>query len=586
MKQVSDMAINRAKTWMDTPIYPKSVWTGREKKLLRLFFSNITQRIFFLYPMPQNMTASLLAVYSRIKNPRGLRGLFVDSFIPQILGLEMAAFTAEVKKAEDALARGDTARKPTIIGFLKEKGIKNLATFINYSAETAELYDAFFYNSIGDPEYLERIAGSDKFKVFLGNFLDRYGHNSIARPTSIAFCCEEISLLAAKALEWIRPGAGFIEFSTRFVDASKKGMYPFWELSDGFNGDTKEMLEGFFRAFKDLQEPFAEFLREEHGHRYVGTEKELEYGIAGEVLDVLGNLLPACTLTSVGMGVSGESLNGLIKHLYLEGLPETTVLAQSITQEAKKVGADQFIRHPEPTVWDTALMRAPRFTDLGIDASLPPREWTEEHLLTQFQGLKGFSHVKSFSELIDVLTSMERGYFDKLPYPFESITGTFYGVPTFRTWRDIQRHGFCSHNRTLLTTKLGFYTYPKPASYALSTLFGSLQRENTEWYEQHERKGLPELLRQYGLMIGFRVGCSVTENLRQSEFCGWQRGKPGAHEEARRFFLGIDVAIERINPWWRKISRADTTPLYVFARLLDETKGGIPLELEAKFVEE
>src|SRR3989338_478758 len=66
-------------------------WTPNEERVLRLVFTNSERRVFFMFSLPANVVATILAMYSRIKNKRGLRGVFVDSFLPQFLATRIPA---------------------------------------------------------------------------------------------------------------------------------------------------------------------------------------------------------------------------------------------------------------------------------------------------------------------------------------------------------------------------------------------------------------------------------------------------------------------------------------------------------------
>ncbi|PIT90536.1 MAG: hypothetical protein COU22_01640, partial [Candidatus Komeilibacteria bacterium CG10_big_fil_rev_8_21_14_0_10_41_13] len=53
-------------------------WTEAEKNLVDKVFTNADKRVFFIYnQLPANMIAVLMAIYSRMRNKRGLRGTFV-----------------------------------------------------------------------------------------------------------------------------------------------------------------------------------------------------------------------------------------------------------------------------------------------------------------------------------------------------------------------------------------------------------------------------------------------------------------------------------------------------------------------------
>lgn len=582
-----------------------------EEEALKPFFTNLHKRVCFMHSLPLTLGDVLMAMYSRIKNPKGIRGVFVDQFLPQLLANQLD----EVEKEFN----GDASK------FLREKNIKSLQHFSHYSlaaqnelrrficAFSPRYLHGLISGSIvpGRPmnevilgaesvlreleigeDYLRRLTSSKRVKNFLTTWLDTYGHNSIARMAGgIWICFEKISLLAAKSLEWNRPGSGFIELSTRYVDMSGADRYPIEnELAiygSSLAGTVASTQKESFAIYRELQGekwdgPFPKFLREKWG-QLVPDTRDLENGVIGETCDVLGNFLPASTLTSVGVAVSGEAFPALMRHLILDGTPENLVLADMILTEAPALGYDQFLRHIDPTEWqkrtweylDWELMSLPKHFPGQpiIHADLPVGSAAGDILYRGFECQREFEGAMDFQDVVEKLASIPRGAYDKLPRDFESVVGRFTGAVSFRSWRDIQRQGFSTHNRTLLTPQLGFYAYDKPAPEELSLARKRTTISDLNLWRMMRDCGAPKIMRQYPLAIGHLVDFSFGANLRQLEFCNWQRSKFSVNHEVRQVFLGMERALRRKYHWWEKLSRADTTPAYLFAR----TKEGIPL---------
>lgn len=563
----------------------RPVFTHLEKEILRPFFTNTDERVFFIHSLPEAVVDVLLSMYSRIKNPRGLRGVFVDSFLPLFLGSTL--------HENQYIYEGETER------FLKDKKITSLEAFVNHSEETKDALRKFSSAFQIDPDYITKFAQAPKVKKFLNLNLDKYGHNSIARVTKLSLCVENISLLAAKSIEWGRAGTGYIELSTRYVDMSGKDSYPIEEEIACYGIDPKEVHEVITHSF-DLYKtwqgekftgPFPQFLRGKYGHIF-HDKKDLEQGVIGETCDVLGNFLPCATLTSVGVAISGEALPELLKHLLLENTPENFVLTHLIAKEAKKLGGDQFIRHFEPSEWKRASWEyldshsfgfIPQLNALGrsqITSSLLIRnEEAKRILYWSFRRQPHFAHCWNFNYTLTKLLEIPRGEFDKLPNHFEKVTADFSGIMSFRSWRDLQRQQYCAHYRTYVTPDLGFYHYNKPAPEEFFDACKKLWQRNIALSRVMKEHGVPPELAQYPLAIGNLIGFSITGNLAQMEFCNWQRTKFSVNHEVRQIFTAMETLLREVYPWWgsasaiAKVSRADLTPAYIFAR----TKEGIPL---------
>lgn len=556
-----------ARTFVHQPLDVQ--WTGDEQRAIKPFFSDANSRVYFMHSLPANIGATLLAMFSRMNNPRGLRGVWVGSFLPQFLATQLE----EVERDFG----GEEAR------FLKVREITSLDGFLGHSSEARDSFEQFLRCMGVDGDYLARFAESKKARRFLDTWLDKYGHNSIARMGSLWLAFEGISLLAAKSIEWSRPGSGYIELSTRYVDMSAKGCYPIErELEAGWKVDPALITDSNARSFrlygelagKNFTGPFPAFLRDRFGDLYEGSLKDLDAGVVGETCDVLGNLLPASALTSVGVCVSGEAFPMLLKHLLLDATPENHALVELILKEAPKVGALQFARHYEPTSWDVAHWQYLSVSKQGF-AALAQQGTSHAVPLWhgQQQGLEDTLCELLYGEPCDMDEALAgtrfqapRGEHDKLPAEFEAVSLAFRGVMSFRGWRDLHRQGFCTHFRTLLTTHLDFYRYDKPAPPALNEAFTEVDDANRHLSRALTDKGVPLILRQYPLALGNQIGFHVSANLREWEFCNWQRSDFSVNHEVRQVFLSIERNLRELFPWWEQVSRADTTPAYVFAR--------------------
>lgn len=533
-------------------------FSPNEKSVIELFFSNIRDRVFFMHSLPANVGASLMSMFSRMKNPRGLRGIFVDSFLPQLLATQLREVETEFGGNEGE--------------FTKERKIINLDAFISHSTETKSMFEELLANMGTDLDYLAKFSESRKTGRFLNTWLDKFGHNSIARMASLWICFEGISLLAAKTIEWSRPGAGYIELSTRYVNMSGRDCYPVEkELEAGWGINPSDILKSREQCFNfyhqlagsDFDGPFPDFLRKNYGHLYQDAPKDLEAGITGETCDVLGNLLPASTLTSVGACISGESFPMLVKHLFLDDTPESLALASRVQLESSKTGANQFLHHFEPTEWDRA-----HWQYLGL------MQWVWYYSGGKIRMI-GTDLERLISEVILPVMNIRydswpieicRDAHDKLPAEFEFVTVPFSGAMSFRGWRDLHRQGFCTHFRTYLTTLIGYYRYDKPAPIGLPLAFAS--QSGIDWNLEKELnlRSVPNSIKQYPLTLGNKVGFMISANLREWEFCNWQRTKYSVNHEVRQVFLDIEKELRKAWPGWARLSRANMTPAYVFAR--------------------
>lgn len=582
------MLMQHAREYVNAPVLS---FTQNELKALLSFFTNTNRRVFFMYGLPENILAVLSAMYSRMKNTRGLRGVFVDAFLPAVLAARIPEIVELVQKpADDGGYDGNIAR------FLKEREITTLDQFIAHSPETAAAFDEYLDKIRLDPEYLKFLSDTALTRKFLSTWLDAYGHNSIARMGSVHLCLEGVSILAAKSIEWSRPGAGYVELSTRYVDLKGADVYPIADELALLGADPKAIrsdIDWLFEQYRELLGDKVDGIFPSYLTRYESVVARrganLSTVIAGEAFDVLGNLLPCCTLTSLAVTVTGEAFPGLLKHLLLDETPENAALVELIVEESAKIGCDQFARHYTPTPanirgWE--YLSAPAFQMLARNPSVslelmsPDTGHLEESALLQaFRMKEGQHNFRRMSDVADYLFAEGRAPHDKLPSEFELVTTGMKGVLSFRSWRDAQRMGFSTHNRTRVTPYLGFYQYDKPAPPEVNRTFGAAHTRARRLYSQLDVGGaVPAAFAEFVMPMGCRVGATYFANLTQHDFCAFQRSKGSVNHEVRQWFLGAEGLLRERFPWWEQFStRAVMTPVFLFARGFKEGQE-IPLD--------
>ena len=82
MHTYKDTVLAHDRAFVSTPVY---LFTPLEKELLAPFFTNTEKKVYLMHTLPQSIGTALLSMFSRMKNPRGLRGIFADNFMPEML---------------------------------------------------------------------------------------------------------------------------------------------------------------------------------------------------------------------------------------------------------------------------------------------------------------------------------------------------------------------------------------------------------------------------------------------------------------------------------------------------------------------
>jgi thymidylate synthase ThyX len=254
--------------------YPAEEFTEEERRLLSPHFTNLDRPVFALVNLPETIKGALFARYSRY--PGTLRRLYLDEF------------------AADVPAGG----RP----FEGEEG--------------------------------ERAAGLYE-RVFMG-----YGDDSIAQVGGAHIACEWVSNILTKILQRGRLAA-YLEQSTRYIPYdqplpdSAGGGHRFYrddELGPKFAEAMEELFAIYSRSLAQVRTWAAE--RWPRGDE---PEAAWERSIKAKALDLLRGLLPAATLSHVGIFASGQAYEQLLLRMMASPLPEARSFATMILEELKKV---------------------------------------------------------------------------------------------------------------------------------------------------------------------------------------------------------------------------------------------------------
>jgi thymidylate synthase ThyX len=259
--------------------YPVDSFTEAERDRLAPYCTNLDRPVFALVNLPETLKGALFARYSRY--PGTLRRLLLDEF------------AADLPDTPGAVA-GPPAD----------------------SGRAAALYE----------------------RIFLG-----YGDDSVAQLGGAHVACEWVSNVLTKILQ--RPRlAAYLEQSTRYIayDApmpdqlGATGSYRYYR--------DPEMGPEYARAMDELFEIYATSLPRViawAASEFPRAEGEAEAAhtraIKAKALDLLRGLLPAASLSHMGVYASGQTYEQLVMHLLAHPLPEARNYGAMILEELQAV---------------------------------------------------------------------------------------------------------------------------------------------------------------------------------------------------------------------------------------------------------
>jgi thymidylate synthase ThyX len=259
--------------------YAEETFTEEETEVLRRYMTNVEGPVFALVNLPEVVKGALFARYSR--SSKSLRRLFLDEFVGEL----------DVS--------GDIGVDATV-------GLRR----------AEELYD----------------------RVFL-----EYGDDSVAQLGGVHLACEQASNVLTKILEWGRLLA-YLEQSTRYVPYDSRlstGHYRYHRdpevlesaLGARYVGDMDRMFDTYGSCLPVLQGWLARHFPQQPGD----SDFVYRQSIRAKALDALRGLLPAGSLSNVGIYGTGQSYELLLLRMRAHPLPEARRYAQLMLEELRKV---------------------------------------------------------------------------------------------------------------------------------------------------------------------------------------------------------------------------------------------------------
>jgi thymidylate synthase ThyX len=525
----------------DAPVrYPVESFSSEERALLAPHFTNLDRPVFALVNLPETVKGALFARYSRY--PGTVRRLYLEEF------------------AADAPPGG----RP----FDAEEGER-----------AARLYE----------------------RVFVG-----YGDDSIAQVGGAHVACEWVSNVLTKLLQRGRLAA-YLEQSTRYIPYDKPlpadagGGYRYYrdeELGPGFGAAMDELFSIYSRSLGRVEEWAAQ--RWPRGD--AEPEAAWRRSIRAKALDLLRGLLPAATLSHVGIYASGQAYEQLIMRLAASPLPEARAYGAMILRELQQVMPSFVARVGRPDrggEWISYLERRREATErqvarLGLDrrgggedapsVELLHVDGTEEDLLAACLFESASAPETEIRARLDLLDSGERAELlgalvgeraNRRHRPgrgFEALRYRFEVVSDYGAFRDLQRHRMLTCQWQRLGPDLGAEV---PGEVSEAGLGGEFERALEVSRAEHDRlaaAGLREAA-PYALCLAYRIRYVLDLNAREAMHLIELRSGREGHPAYRAIAQAMHERIAAVHPAVAAaMSHVDTSREPRLERILSEIR--------------
>lgn len=508
---------------------------------------------------------------------------------------------------------------------LSEFSIKEKKILSNHFSNTSdEVFAIITPKQVDRGALMSRYSRTDKSmrRIFLDEFLQNknrgeefynrvlleYGDDSVAELGEAQIAIEGLSNIAVKKIEDRRIGLSYLEKSSRYVAWNKKidGQYRFYRepilMKSKFADLYLDACNFSFDIYSKNIEPMTKYIREKYQiEKYNfkdsdGKEKTFSNlkeesdiksanmiynsSTKAKALDILRGLLPASTLTNVGITGNGRAFEYLLTILASSELEEEQKLASKIKKELDttikafvrraddkygklfqnylrqlKTSSKEVSKKIQPKIISKSIIQLVDYESekTAIDKIITSIIY-EQSPSTSYnmimQQVKKISDKKKI-EIINTFTKLRKNRRHKPSRAFESTYYTFDMLNNFGMFRDFHRHRTLTLERQLLTTDHG-YNIPNEIK-----ILG-IQKDYRECMEKTKqafdniRTKYPEQ-GQYVVNFAYNYPYFIKFNLREACHLIELRTVPQGHIDYRRVAQQMFKEINRVHPNLSKI---------------------------------
>jgi thymidylate synthase ThyX len=259
-------------------VYVPEEFTDDERDVLRRYVTNLDGPVFALVNLPELVKGALMSRYSR--SPKSLRRLFLDEFV------------------------GDL--------------------------------------DIAGDQTVDATVGMGRAESFYEKNFVEYGDDSIAQLGGVHLACEQASNLLTKILEWGRL-MSYIEQSTRYInyDARLGGRYRYYRdpdvLASPLGMRYIAEMDRTFEAYTNVVANVLSHVRESVPQQPGDSDFVYRQATRAKALDAARGMLPAASLSNVGIYGSGQGYENMLLRMRSHPLPEARSYADLMLTELRKV---------------------------------------------------------------------------------------------------------------------------------------------------------------------------------------------------------------------------------------------------------
>ena len=485
-----------------------------------------------------------------------------------------------------------------IFAIITPRQVDRGALMSRYSRSDKTMRRIFLDEFIKDPK-----RGEEFYK----RILLEYGDDSVAELGEAQIAIEWISNIAAKKIEDRRIGLSYLEKSSRYVAFDQKvdGKYKYHReeriMASPYADEYLQACDHAFdvysnniqlmQKFISEKEPIDQFLffdsnlKRETTYGNLKSDKDIESAkriyksvIKSKSLDILRGLLPASTLTNLGITGNGRAFEYLLSTMYASSLRETKKLADQMYHELNLIipafvgrandkhgkTLQSYFENTRAAIYNIAqnhiknikLQENLQYVKLlyfenNFEAEVKVvSAILYEH--AQGQSLEAIiQYTRSMTpqerhKIIQEYTKFRANRRHRPGRAFEMIEYTFELFTNFGMFRDMHRHRILTLERQLLSTRHGYDIPSEVIELGIVKDYRDCMYKSNEAYKNIS-KNMPDEA-QYVVNFAYRYPYFIRLNLREACHLIELRTVPQGHSDYRNICQKMFEQIKRIHP--------------------------------------
>lgn len=395
-------------------------------------------------------------------------------------------------------------------------------------------------------------------RVFIG-----FGDDSVAQLGGAHIACEWTSNVMTKILQ--RPRlASYLEQSTRYIPYDHEipgGGYRYYR-HPALGVTYEAVMDELFSTYSQLLPKVTGWLDLKLAPRGRETAGERKRYVRAKALDLLRGILPASSLSHMGIFASGQAYESLVLHLLAHPLPEARRYGSEILQQLEAVIPSFVARVERPDRGGRSiqflqerkkrsdeLVRKYRLDEAGDEQRGPSVELldaqgSEAELLESMLFESSSVSERKVRELVtslspekvaDAIKQLLGPRSNRRHKPgrgFERIRYRFEIVSDYAAFRDLQRHRLLTVQWQPLSPDLGFHVPPELQEAGVHDAFMRAIEISKEEYDRLDGAG-QDWAAPYALCLAFRVRYVMDVSAREAMHIIELRSRPEGHPSYR-----------------------------------------------------